>query len=318
MKHTVVFTAPVPDLATRLLSRDFEVIVHDNDQPHGEEELIDILSEADAAVTMLSDPVTRPVLESNPNLRIVANYAVGTNNIDLAAARELSVTVTNTPGVLTDATADLTWALILAVARHVVAGHGMVRDGKFAGWHALMLLGTSLRSKQLGIVGMGRIGHAVAERAKAFGMSVAYHSRSRHADTEHEHGSVRLPLAELLETSDFISLHAPLTPETRHMIDAKAIATMKRSAFLINTARGPLVDEAALAIALQEGRLRGAGLDVYEFEPQVDPRLRNLANVVLLPHLGSATEETREEMARMVATDIMKFFRGRRPQNVVA
>lgn len=317
MKHTVVFTAPVPDIATRLLSRDFDVVVHDSDSTRTEDELIDILSEADAAVTMLSDPLTRKVLQSNPNLRVVANYAVGTNNIDLEAARELSIVVTNTPGVLTDATADLTWALILAVARHVVAGHEMVRDGRFTGWHALMLLGTSLRSRQLGIVGMGRIGHAVAERARAFGMSVVYSSRSRHLDSEQQHGSVRMPLSELLQTSDVVSLHCPLTPETRHMIDARAIATMKPGAYLINTARGPLVDEAALATALEKGQIRGAGLDVYEFEPEVEPRLRNLANVVLLPHLGSATEETREEMARMVATDIMAFFRGARPRNVV-
>jgi glyoxylate reductase len=317
MKHTVVFTAPLPDVATRLLSREFDVLSHDADGTRTEEELIDILAEADAVVTMLSDPVTRRVLESNPNLRMVSNYAVGTNNIDLEAANEHSIMVTNTPGVLTDATADLTWALILSVVRHVVPGHQMVRAGEFHGWHPLMLLGSSLRDKQLGIVGMGRIGHAVADRAKGFGMSIAYTSRSRHPGTEQRHGSIQMPLADLLQTSDIVSLHCPITPETRHMIDARAIATMKPGAYLINTARGPLVDEAALASALEQGQLRGAGLDVYEHEPSVEPRLLNLASVVLLPHLGSGTEETRNEMARMISNDIIAFFRGQRPVNIV-
>lgn len=317
MKHTAVLTAPLPDIASRILSRDFDVVVHESAGSRSEDELIDILSEADAAITVLSDPLTRRVLESNPNLRIVANYAVGTNNIDLEAAREHSIIVTNTPGVLTEATADLTWALILSLVRHVISGHEMVRDGRFQGWHPLMLLGSSLKDKQLGIVGMGRIGHAVATRAKAFGMSVVYTSRSRHHDTEERHGSVQMPLTDLLQTSDVVSLHCPLTPETRHMIDATAIATMKPGAYLINTARGPLVDEAALASALENGRLRGAGLDVYEHEPEVHPHLLQLPNVVLLPHLGSATDETRNEMARMVAGDIVAFFRGGRPLNVV-
>ena len=241
--------------------------------------------------------MTRRVLESNPNLRIVANFAVGYNNIDVEAARELGVIVTNTPGVLTEATADLTMALILAVTRRLIEGDAEVRRTLRCEWEPLHLLGTSLQGKRLGIIGMGRIGSAVAERARAFGMETIGVRRGE-------------PIDELLATSDVVSLHAPLTPETFHLIDAAALAKMKRGAFLINTARGKLVDEAALCDALERGHLGGAGLDVYEDEPRVSPRLLALPNVVALPHIGSATEETRSSMARIAATEVARFLRG--------
>jgi glyoxylate reductase len=312
-RQTVVITSEVPEIAVAILSRRYEVDVHHADGVRTEEEMITLLSDADGAITMLSDPVTRKVLESNPNLRVVANYAVGTNNIDLDAARELGVTVTNTPGVLTDATADLAFALLLSVSRRVIEGDLMVRRGEFTGWHPLMLLGRSLRGKQLGIVGLGRIGTEVARRAVAFGMKVVYFSRSRKLAVEEELGAIALPLEELLKTSDFVSLHTPLTPETHHMIDAPALSLMKPEAFLINTGRGPVVDEAALAEALRSGRIAGAGLDVYEQEPKVCPELLGLDNVVLLPHIGTATVEARNDMARMVAEDVTAVLEGAAP-----
>jgi glyoxylate reductase len=304
MRHTVVLTAHYPSIAREILAPLADLVEHPTEQARSEDDIITILSEADAAITLLSDPLTRRVLASNPNLRMVANYAVGTNNVDVDAARNLGIVVTNTPGVLTEATADLTMALILAVLRRVIEGADEVRDTGECIWEPLHLLGVSLQGKRLGIVGMGRIGSAVAQRARAFGMEVAGVRRGE-------------PLDELLATSDVVSLHAPLTRETTHMIDAAALAKMKRGAFLINTARGKLVDESALCDALERGRLRGAGLDVYEDEPRVNPRLLKLPNVVALPHIGSATEETRSAMTRIAATDVARFLRGERPLHLV-
>jgi glyoxylate reductase len=300
VRHTVVLTAEYPAIAREILSRDFEVIAHPTEVARSEDDMITILAEADAAITLLSDPLTRRVLESNPNLRIVANFAVGYNNIDLDAARELGITVTNTPGVLTEATADLTMALILAVMRRLVEGDREVRETGACIWEPLHLLGDSLEGKNLGIVGMGRIGTAVAHRARVFGMHV---TGIRRGD----------PLEPLLEASDVVSIHAPLSSETRHMIDAKALASMKRGAYLVNTSRGALVDEEALCDALESGHLRGAALDVYEHEPRVNRRLLTMPNVVVVPHIGSATHETREAMARSAATDVLRFFRREDP-----
>jgi glyoxylate reductase len=303
-RPTVVLTAHYPSIARDLLAPLADLIEHPTEQERTEDDIITILSEADAAITLLSDPLTRRVLAANPNLRMVANYAVGYNNVDVEAARELGVLVTNTPGVLTEATADLTMALILAVTRRVVEGADEVRRTGRCEWEPLHLLGVSLQGKRLGIVGMGRIGNAVAERARAFGMEVIGVRRGE-------------PMGELLATSDVVSLHAPLTPETFHLIDAAALAKMKRGALLINTARGKLVDEAALCDVLESGRLRGAGLDVYEDEPRVSRRLLTLPNVVALPHVGSATEEARSAMARIAATEVARFLRGEPPLHAI-
>jgi glyoxylate reductase len=300
MRYTVVLTAEFPTIATSLLSSQFDVIAHPTEHDRTEEDMATLLAEADAAIVLLSDPITRRVLESNPNLRIVSNFAVGYNNIDLEAARQLGVTVTNTPGVLTEATADLTMALILAVTRRIVEGHSDIRASGRCEWEPLAFLGASLQGKRLGIIGMGRIGTAVATRARAFGMDVISAGRADSLD-------------ELLATSDIVSLHVPLSQETHHLIDAGALAKMKRGAYLINTARGPLIDEEALCDALERGLLRGAGLDVYEHEPRVSPRLLGLTNVVLLPHIGSATEETRNAMARIAATNVLLFLGGAEP-----
>jgi glyoxylate reductase len=300
MRYTVVLTAEFPPIATSLLSPHFDVIAHPTEHDRSEEDVATLLAEADAAIVLLSDPITRHVLESNPNLRIVSNFAVGYNNIDLAAARELGVTVTNTPGVLTEATADLTMALILAATRRIVESDTDLRTSGRCEWEPLAFLGASLQGKRLGIIGLGRIGNAVATRARAFGMEVMGVRRGDSLD-------------ELLATSDVVSLHVPLSQETHHLIDAAALAKMKSGAYLINTSRGPLVDEEALCDALESGAIRGAGLDVYEHEPRVNPRLLPMKNVVLLPHIGSATEDARNAMARIAATNVLLFLGGAEP-----
>jgi glyoxylate reductase len=300
VKFSVVLTAAFPAITRELLAPHFDVIEHPTEHDRTEDDVITLVAEADAAITLLTDPVTRRVMESNPNLRIVSNFAVGYNNVDIDAARELGVVVANTPGVLTEATADLTMALILAVTRHIVEGDAEVRASGRCEWEPLKLLGASLQGKQLGIIGMGRIGSAVATRARAFGMDVTGVRRGESMDA-------------VLATSDVLSVHAPLTPETHHLIDAQALSKMKRGAFLINTARGALVDESALCDALERGHLRGAALDVYEDEPRINPRLIALKNVVLAPHIGSATEEARNAMGRIAATNVMLFLRGREP-----
>jgi len=304
MKPLVVLTAKYPKIVREILSGLCELVEHPSEQGRSEEEMITILSEADAAITLLSDPLTRNVLAANRDLRMIANYAVGYNNVDVDAARELGVTITNTPGVLTEATADLTMGLILAVMRRIVEGDREVRTTGQCVWEPLHLLGTSLTGKRLGIIGMGRIGSAVAQRARAFGMTVTGTRRGE-------------PIYELLATSDVVSIHAPLTSETRHLMNPETLWAMKRGAFLINTARGALVDELALCAALDEGQIGGAGLDVYEDEPHVNPRLLAMPNVVLAPHIGSATEETRSAMARIAATDVAMFLRGQRPTHVI-
>ena len=304
MKPLVVLTAKYPKIVREILSGLCELVEHPSEQGRSEEEMITILSEADAAITLLSDPLTRNVLSANRDLRMIANYAVGYNNVDVDAARELGVTITNTPGVLTEATADLTMGLILAVMRRIVEGDREVRTTGQCVWEPLHLLGTSLTGKRLGIIGMGRIGSAVAQRARAFGMTVTGTRRGE-------------PIYELLATSDVVSIHAPLTSETRHLMNPETLWAMKRGAFLINTARGALVDELALCAALDEGQIGGAGLDVYEDEPHVNPRLLAMPNVVLAPHIGSATEETRSAMARIAATDVAMFLRGQRPTHVI-
>jgi glyoxylate reductase len=271
------------------------------------DELRSRVADKDALVCLLTDPVDRSVIDAAPRLKIVANVAVGYNNIDVAYARERGIAVTNTPDVLTEAVADFTWAMILAITRRVSEGERLVRSGTWKGWALDQLLGMELRGKQLGLVGAGRIARAVAARAGGFGMRVAYAARrdSDFPDAE------AMSLDRLLVTSDVVSLHVPLTLETKHLIDRKALTRMKRSAYLINTARGPVVDEAALAWAMQQHLLAGAALDVYEQEPAIDPGLLKLDNVLLVPHLGSATTETRTAMADLAAENVLAVLAGR-------
>jgi glyoxylate reductase len=274
------------------------------------EELLAHVAGADAVLTLLFDRVDEEFLEAaGPQLRCVANVAVGFDNVDLAAAARHGVLVSNTPGVLDDATADLTLALILAVTRRLGEGERLLRSGRSWSWGMGFMLGTDLRGKRLGIVGLGKIGARVAQRARAFGMSIAYHARNpAPADVVAELEAERLDLEPLLESSDVVSLHCPLTAETRHLIGAGELALMKPGAALINTARGPVVEEAALVEALRDGRIV-AGLDVYEREPELEPGLSELENVVLSPHLGSATVETRTAMAELAARNAIAALR---------
>jgi glyoxylate reductase len=265
------------------------------------------LADADALVCLLTDTIDRAAIDAAPKLKIIANVAVGYDNVDVAYARSRGIVVTNTPDVLTESVADFTWAMILAITRRLSEGERVVRRGEWKGWGLGFMLGTELQGKQLGLVGVGRIGRAVAARASAFRMRVAYAAR----------GTTQLPdahplsLDQLWNTSDVVSLHVPLTPETRHLIDKKALTRMKRSAYLINTSRGPIVDEAALAWALREHLLAGAALDVYEHEPAIHPDLLALENVLLVPHLGSATTETRTAMADLAVRNVIAVLSGK-------
>jgi glyoxylate reductase len=267
------------------------------------------IADKDALVCLLTDSIDRAVIDAAPALKVIANVAVGYNNIDVACARSRGIVVTNTPDVLTEAVADLTWAMILALTRRVSEGDRLLRRGAWKGWALDFMLGTELRGKQLGLVGLGRIGRAVAARASAFGMRVAYTSRGAGVLPDAE----ALSFDRLLNTSDIVSLHVPLTPETRHLIDKKAITRMKRSAYLINTSRGPVIDEAALAWALQQHLLAGAALDVYEHEPAIHSDLLQLENVLLVPHLGSATTETRTAMADLAVDNVIAVLGGHPP-----
>lgn len=276
------------------------------------------LKEADAVISMLSDPIDKEVIEAGKNLKVIANYAVGYNNIDIEAATKSGIAVVNTPDVLTEASADLAWALLLAVSRRVVEGDTMTRAGKFRGWAPELLLGVPVYGQTLGIIGAGRIGQAVARRAKGFGMRVLYHNRKRLPKAiENDLGMSYAALDDLLAESDFVSLHCPLTPETKHLIGPRELGLMKQTAVLINTARGPVVDEEALLQALRKKTIFGAGLDVYEKEPLLTPGLADLPNVVLTPHIGSADTRTRLAMVDMVLNDIIAVLNNERPQNLV-
>ena len=274
-------------------------------------------AQADAVICTLADPITDDLLAAAPRLKIVANYAVGYNNIDVAAATRRGTVVTNTPDVLTDATADLTWALILAVARRVVEGDQWARSGQWPGWAPTQMLGTDVTGKTLGIIGMGRIGQAVALRAQGFRMPVIYASRRPCPAPPGVTTWTHRPLEEVLTQADFLSLHVPLSEATRHLIGSRELARMKSTAFLINTSRGPVIDEAALLAALQQGTIAGAGLDVYEREPVILSGLEQLSNVVLLPHLGSATSDARIKMGMICVENIAAVLGGRPPLNPV-
>ncbi|HXQ88530.1 MAG TPA: D-glycerate dehydrogenase [Solirubrobacterales bacterium] len=306
-------TNRIPEPAVEMLRGAGEVRLDEREQAIPRPDLLELVAGAEAVLTLLHDRVDEELLEAaGPRLRCVANVAVGYDNVDVAAATQRGVVVTNTPGVLDDATADLTMALILAATRRVAEGDRLVRSGEPWSWGMGFMLGSSLQGKRLGIVGLGGIGTRVAERARAFGMGIAYHSR-RPSPAEAALEAERLSLPDLLASSDVLSLHCPLTPETHHLIGAAELAAMKPSAVLVNAARGPIVDEAALAAALAGGRIAAAGLDVFEREPEVEPGLLALDNAVLTPHLGSATVETRTAMAELAARNAISVLRGQGP-----
>ena len=308
----VVITGRVPSAAVEMLAAEHHVTSWDSETLVSREELLQRVAGADAIVSLLTERVDAELLDAaGPQVRVVANVAVGYNNIDLAACRERNVVTTNTPGVLTDATADIAMALILMSTRRLSEGERVIRSGTPWQWGMFYMLGAGIQGRRLGIVGMGQIGAGLARRAAAFGMTIAYSNRNAIADElAAELGCVRLDMDELLATSDVVSLHCPYSPATHHLIGATELGRMRSSAYLINTARGPVVDEAALADALQAGTIAGAGLDVFENEPAVHPALLELDNVVLIPHLGSATVETRTAMATLAATNVLAVLRG--------
>ena len=308
-KASVLVTRKLPSSVIEKLSAVADVDLYTGEVAIPADELRARVAGKDALVCLLTDPVDRAIIDAAPTLRVIANVAVGYNNIDVVHARSRGIIVTNTPDVLTESVADFTWALILAITRRLSEGERLVRRGEWKGWALDLLLGSELRGKQLGLVGVGRIGRAVAARAAAFGMTVAYTARRALEFPDAE----PMPLDRLLTTSDIVSLHVPLTPDTKHLIDKRALARMKRSAYLINTARGPVVDEAALAWALQHHLLAGAALDVYEQEPIVHPDLLTLENVLLVPHLASGTTETRTAMADLAAGNVVAVLSGRPP-----
>ena len=318
---TVVVTSRLPARVEEALRARYDARLNTADRPLDETALAEAAREADVLLPMVADRVTARVIAAAPRLRLIANFGVGYNHIDVAAARARGIVVTNTPGVLTEDTADLTIALMLMVARRAGEGERLLRAGAWTGWRPTHLLGTRLAGSTLGVIGLGRIGQAVARRATAgLGMRVLYHNPSSRADAAARSlGAERCETVdELLARSDVVSLHCPATPATHHLIDAARLAAMREGAILVNTARGDVVDEQALVDALRDGRLRGAGLDVYEYEPRVHPALLSMENVVLLPHLGSATEETRTAMGERALTNIEAFLAGREPPDRVA
>ena len=318
MASSVLVTKHLYPEALDLLQSALDVDYHDDRAGMTPAALRERLAGKQGVICQLTDKITAELLDACPDLKVVSNVAVGYDNIDVAAATERGVVVTNTPGVLTDTTADLAFALILAAGRRLTESERFLRDGRWGEWYIDLLTGFDIHGATLGLLGMGRIGQAVARRARGFDMRVLYHNRSRLPEAEEQAlGAEYVSLDELLSQSDFLSVHVPLSPETRHIVDAAALAKMKRTATLVNTARGPVVDEAALADALAAGVIAYAGLDVYEKEPQVHAKLLEVPNVVLAPHVGSATVATRTRMCTMAAENCLAALTGKRPPNPV-
>jgi glyoxylate reductase len=313
----VLVIHPILDPGPAILAEAGEVINYPANGPLDEESLRQAVEGCVGVVSQLMDPIRELVL-STPGLKCVSNVAVGYDNIDLAAATAYNVMVTNTPGVLDDSTADFAFTLLMATARRLVEGDQFTRAGRFGGWAIDMMLGTDIFGATLGIIGIGRIGRGLARRAKGFNMRVLYYDPSPLSPADEEElGATRVDLGRLLAESDFVSVHVPLTPETHHLLSTQQFEAMRRSAILVNTSRGPVIDEAALVEALNAKKIAGAGLDVYEREPAVHPGLIALPNVVLAPHIASATVRTRSEMSAMAARNMATAVRGGRPPNLL-
>ncbi|HID08140.1 MAG TPA: D-glycerate dehydrogenase [Armatimonadetes bacterium] len=324
-RYKVFVTRLLPEPALEKLRHAEEVSemrVNPHDRVLTQEELIEGVRWCDALLCLLTDNIDANVMDANPNLKVIANYAVGFNNIDVAEATRRKIPVTNTPGVLTETTADLAWSLLMAVARRLHEAEQFLRSGKWSGWGPMQFLGSDVWGKTLGIIGLGRIGKAIARRAWGFDMRVIYYDQIR-AQEEIER-ALRVefkPFDDVLREADYITIHVPLIMEgpskTYHLFSDREFELMKPSAFIINTSRGPVIDEKALVRALKAKKIAGAGLDVYENEPKVEPELLEMNNVVLLPHIGSATVETRTKMALMAADNLLAVLRGQRPPNIV-
>lgn len=317
-KPKVLLTGRIPDDVRAILEKACAVEDNREDRPMERARVLDLIKDKDGLLSMITDIVDGELMDRAPRLRMIANMAVGYNNIDVKAATARGIPVSNTPGVLTDATAELAFALILAAARRIADMDRLTRRGEFRYWAPMLFLGTEVTGKTLGIIGLGRIGKAVARRARGFDMRVLYHNRERMGSAEErELQAEYADLKKLLRESDFVSLHIPLTGETKHLIGENELALMKPTAFLINTSRGPVVDEQALVNVLRERKIGGAGLDVYENEPALTPGLTELENVTLLPHVGSGTRETRTRMASLAVENLLAGLRGDVPPNIL-
>jgi glyoxylate reductase len=313
-KPKAYLTRRLPEPAESIIKEVCDYEIWGEPAPIPRHILLEKVRGVSGIVSLLTDRIDGEVMDAaGPTLKVISNYAVGFDNVDLEAAKARGITVTNTPGVLTETTADLTWALLMAAARRIAEGDRFTRSGQWKGWDPLQLLGVDVFGKTLGIIGFGRIGVSVAKRAVGFKMRILYTDVCPFPDREAETGARFVTLDELLRESDFISIHSPLTPETRHLINRDAFQKMKPTAVLVNAARGPIVDEVALVEALREGRIFAAGLDVYEREPQLAPGLADLPNVVLVPHLGSASRETRAKMAELAAKNLVLVLQGKEP-----
>ncbi|GBD43123.1 Putative 2-hydroxyacid dehydrogenase [bacterium HR40] len=320
VRPLVVVTRRLPEVIEARMKELFDARLNDADEPMTRAQLIEAVQTADVLVPTVTDRIDAALLaHAGPRLKLIANYGTGVDNIDVEAAYKRGITVTNTPGVLTEDTADMTIALILAVARRLIEGERIARSGQWKGWSPTFMLGHRLWGKRLGILGMGRIGTAVARRARAFGLSIHYHNRRRvHESIEEElEATYWESLDQMLARIDILSINCPHTPATYHLLSARRLALLRPHAIIVNTSRGEVIDEAALARMLRDGRLAGAGLDVFEHEPAINPRLRELDNVVLLPHMGSATLEGRIDMGEKVIINIKTFVDGHRPPDRV-
>ena len=318
-KIKIYVTRRIPDAGLELLRKNHpQFEMNPEDRILTRSELLEKVRGLDGLLSLLTDKIDGEVMDAaGPRLKVIANHAVGFDNVDLPAATQRGILVTNTPGVLTDATADHAWALLFAAARRIPESEKFLRAGKFTGWGPLMFLGGDITGRTLGIIGAGRIGHSVAMKSKGFGMRVLYTDEVANPALEQEIGAQKVSLEELLRESDFVSVHVPLLPSTRHFINQETLRLMKKTAYLVNTSRGPVIDEAALAEALRDGVIAGAGLDVFENEPAVHPELLKLDNLVLTPHTASATVATRNKMATMAASNLIAALAGQQPPNLV-
>ncbi len=318
----IFVTRIVPEAGIKMLKdKGYEIAVNQEDRVLTKEELITALKDQNynALFCLLTDKIDSEVMDSfGPQLKIVANMAVGFDNIDAQEAKKRGIMITNTPGVLTDTVAEHTFALMLAIAHRISEADKFTRSGQYIGWAPMLMLGNDLSRKTLGIVGLGRIGSRVAHHGvKGFEMKVLYYDVNRNEEFEKEFGAVFVSLDDLLKQSDFVSIHVPLLPATQHLINAEKLKLMKPTSYLINTSRGPIIDEAALAMALADKTIKGAALDVFEFEPKITPELLSIDNVILTPHIASATEETRSKMSVLAATNIIEALEGRIPPNIL-
>jgi len=319
MTPNILVTQLVPQPAIDLLKAAGEVELNpDPEHVYSREELLERVARNDYLYSMLTNQIDEEVMAVNPNLKVIAQMAVGYDNIDVAAATARGIPVTHTPGVLTETTADTAWVLLMTVARRIVEADKFMRAGRYKAWGPMLLMGTDVHGKTLGILGFGRIGKAMARRAKGFHMKVIYYDEVRApAEEEQALSAEYRPFDDVIAEADFITVHTPYAPSTHHLLGEREFARMKNTAYVVNTARGPIIDEKALVKALNDGQIAGAGLDVYEREPAMEPELRDMNQVVLLPHIGSASLETRTAMALMAARNLIAVIRGERPPNLV-